>query len=389
MKKRKDGAFVFAFVLLMPYAGTAPGQVPDVPKDALKETRDFLQKSPELKAWVEKTAVHLEKETAKLAKEVKEISSDDAFRLADEIKKGTKPEKAEREKRQRQAVADIVAYAGNAERHLLALLAAAGIQDSPAVRKRVQATPAFSFFVLTNHASQNIATTFIDKHAEKDGVLKVQSVKTGFGSLAFRAKTTAHTITHELAHIVLQGWDNEANDGQLPLPENIADKPMWKYKPYQRVRGGDLLAEGFAELTTQRALALTGEMSAGATYINQVGSAALMCGVDRAALTEWFAGALTSRQFSERFEAALKKRLLEKAKVKEEAAARGARILTNYALDSCNPFQGIMGRVTDPANTLSAYLSTMRANGIDDLALLRAQLPAHIHYQFPSIRPKK
>ncbi len=383
----KVHTLLFALVFALCVSGLCTAE--ETPQTTLKETEEFVAKTPEVKAWAEKTAQHLRQEVTKLAKGVEGITDENAFRLPNEIKENKKIDAKEWQARKRQAVMDIAAYAQNTDRHLLAILAAAGLKDSEIMQKRILNTPAISFFLFEKHGGQNAATTSIDKSQMKDGFLTVQALKTGFGTLAFRPKTTAHTIDHELVHLLLQGWDNELNDEQLPLPESIGDKPMWKYKPFKRVRGGDLLAEGFAELTTQRALALIGDLPVGTTYINQVGSTAIMCDIDQTALNEWFTGKLTNKEFSERFQAKLKQKLLTNKNITDAMAERGAAILTNYALDGSNPTQGVMGRVTDPALTLNSFMGTLRSNGVDDLSILRAQLPLHVQPKFPVLGVKE
>jgi hypothetical protein len=373
--------------LTLPFGGIATAQEKPF-KPSLQETRKFVEETPELKTWVEATSQHVSKEVLKLAEAVKKIGDGNAFRLQPEIQAGKKLDLEEAQKRQKQMLLELADYAADAERHLLGMLSAADVKNSTAVQKRVLATPSFYFYMFDPKEGR-VATTFIDKHTLQDGTLKVESLKTGFGALAFRHNVAAHTINHELVHVLIQGWQNKHNKEQLPLPEDLGTVPMWKLKQFMYVRGTDLLAEGYAELTTQWSMEATGKQPPGATYINQVGSASIMNGIDRASLREWFVGAISSKEFSERFEPKLAKLLKTNPKLTDEQANRGARILVSYSLDSSNPAQILMGRMTDPAFTLRSFSGTLRPNGVDPEAIMFDELPPSIHKQFPSVRDRK
>jgi hypothetical protein len=388
MKTRQSVLFVIALVIGL--GGRALAQAPQ-PK-LLEETQKFIDGSPDHKKWFEETSKYLHQQMVKVTKELEALKDDTRFRLPAEIKEGKKPSPMEWEARKKIALRDVVSYTNSCERHLLAVLAAAKLKDDVNVQKRVLQTPPFTLYMFPAEHSSNSATTGIAEQKEEAGKIKVVSIKTGFGTLAFRAKSTAHTINHELFHVFIQRWDNETNDKQIPTPPNLIKTPVHKIKPFKYVRGNYLLTEGVTELLTQRALELVGEVPVGATYINQVGGAALIFGIDERAITEWYVGVITNQEFSERFQASLKQVFLVNKKIDDKTAEGNAFSLTNMLLDDSHPLNGIMGQRTDPMVTFSEFNRGMRIAGVDHLEILRKQLPAEIHRQYSGLKkpePKK
>jgi hypothetical protein len=339
-----------------------------MPEEA-RATYAFIQSDPELKTWYETILAGMEPELQKFLEKVKTVQSTSAFNVNPSLRYP----KRELDQRRAEAVVYVQEFIDARERYLLSLLTATNIRDIPGMRNRVieSPTPSFSaeeelrsgwFDMAAGRAVPEVDTSRRWSHGvSRDGKYDLKI------SLA-QAYPSAHFVgitLHEMGHGLLQSnrrIRKQRRDAYYSGPLETMPKPFHEYRDDLYLRN-ELLYEGITEVLAHQAQAIAGVEKSYVSYKGGVSVAALLMGINRRAVLEWYCGAATNE---ETYEA------LHRSLVEIGLEADLAMKLLNSAFDEKGYSSGT-GNNTTPDVTAQVLAMALQKVGRAPSAMIQSQ----------------